>query len=151
MDYQSTQTTLHENAIYNLDSNQYQVEHLDWENHKAYVKRVTVDFFTDAMTYNKVTVLSREESEQMDILHIGHGEVSLVEKVVGFKKVRFHTGENVGYGDVTLPELTMHTSAYWFTIPHAILVELDLDEAEIVDGLLGISHALYYVSVMALM
>lgn len=151
VDYQSTQTTLHENAIYNLDSDQYQVESLDWENHKAYVKRVVVDFFTDAMTYNKVTVLSHESTDAWKMLQIGHGEVSLVEKVVGFKKVRFHTGENVGYGDVALPELTMHTSAYWFTIPHALLDALELDEAEIVDGLLGISHALYYVSIMALM
>lgn len=151
VDYQSTQTTLHENAIYNLDSKQYQVERLDWENHKAYVKKVEADFFTDAMTYNRVTVLSKESTKSNGVLTIEHGEVSVIEKVVGFKKVRFYTGENVGYGEVTLPELTMHTSAYWLTIPQGVLQNLELTPGEIVDGLMGISHALYYVSVIALM
>ena len=43
----------------------------------------------------------------------GLGEISVVNKVVGFKKIRFHTHENVGFGEVHLPEMQMHTSAFW--------------------------------------
>jgi DEAD/DEAH box helicase domain-containing protein len=48
---------------------------------------------------------------------IGWGEVSVVEKVVGYKKIKFYTQENLGFGDILLPEDTVHTQATWFTIP----------------------------------
>ena len=47
----------------------------------------------------------------------GWGEVSVVEKVVGYKKIKFFTHENAGYGDVRLPEMQMHTTAFWLTVP----------------------------------
>ena len=46
-----------------------------------------------------------------------HGEVHVVSRVVGFKKIKFYTNENVGSGELDLPEQQMHTTAYWLTIP----------------------------------
>src|SRR5690606_41338625 len=51
-----------------------------------------------------------------------HGDVHVVSRVVGFKKIRFYTNENVGSGDLDLPEQQMHTTAYWLTIPRAVLL-----------------------------
>jgi DEAD/DEAH box helicase domain-containing protein len=157
VDFKSTQTTLHEHAIYHLDSVQYQVERLDWENHKAYVRKVAPDYFTDAMEYSKVEVLDVADtrpgavgSAQPPVV-VEWGDVSVTNRVVGFKKIKFHTSENVGFGEVNLPELTMHTSSYWFTIPSAVIEELPYDRADFVDGLLGIAHALHYVCVITLM
>ena len=38
-------------------------------------------------------------------------------RVVGFKKIKFYTNENVGSGELDLPEQQMHTTAYWLTVP----------------------------------
>ena len=46
-----------------------------------------------------------------------HGEVHVVSRVVGFKKIKFYTNENVGSGELDLPEQQMHTTSYWLTIP----------------------------------
>src|SRR5689334_9932826 len=113
MDFRSAHTMLHEQAIYQHDAEQYQVERLDLPNRKAFVRKVAPDYFTTAMTHVKVTVI--EEERRSPVFDRGlvaaGGEVSVVEKVVGFKKIKFHTHENVGYGEVALPELQLHTTS----------------------------------------
>ena len=117
---------LHEQAIYQHDASQYQVEELDYENRKAFVRHVKPDYFTTAETHTTVSVTEVDETsplEQVSAWHIpgGLGEVSVVDKVVGFKKIRFDTHENVGFGEVHLPAMQMHTSAFWVTFPEAFV------------------------------
>ena len=50
-----------------------------------------------------------------------HGEVHVVSRVVGFKKIKFYTNENVGSGELDLPEQQMHTTSYWLTIPATVM------------------------------
>ncbi|HEX2675128.1 MAG TPA: DEAD/DEAH box helicase, partial [Polyangiales bacterium] len=104
MDFRSTHTMLHVQAIYQHGAETFQVEKLDFENHKAFVRKVDSDYFTDAMTHVKVSVTETERSQLIGTqLMAAGGEVSVVEKVVGYKKIKFHTHENVGYGEVHLP------------------------------------------------
>ncbi|MFO0595204.1 MAG: DEAD/DEAH box helicase [Myxococcaceae bacterium] len=155
MDWRSTHTMLHEQAIYQHDGRQFQVERLDFENHKAFVRPVEPDYFTDAMTYTKVTVLSRAQEEKRTRLELGAGDVSVVERVVGYKKIKFHTHENVGYGDVRLPEMQMHTTAFWLTVPEALLQRLISEGAgtrpDLLDALTGLNAVLHTVAAVGLM
>lgn len=151
MDWRSTHTMLHEQAIYQHDGRQFQVERLDFENHKAFVRPVEPDYFTDAMTYTKVSVLTRPFEANLPSHAFGQGDVSVVERVVGYKKIKFHTHENVGYGDVHLPEMQMHTSAFWVTVPEPVLEALAIPRPELLDGLRGIGHALHTVAAVGLM
>jgi DEAD/DEAH box helicase domain-containing protein len=75
----------------------------------------------------------------------------VVRKVVGYKKIKFYTSENLGYGDVTLPEKDMHTTSYWFTIPRNVLMSLPQTQAEIIDGLSGLAYCLHHLAAMKLM
>ena len=151
LDWRATHTMLHEQAIYQHDGEQYQVEKLDFENHKAFVRAVDPDFYTEAMTNRSVTVLEEVASAPMGRrAHKGWGDVSVVEKVVGFKKIKFHTHENTGYGEVFLPDMQMHTTSFWLTVPDALLVELGIARARAVDALRGINIALETVSSIAL-
>jgi DEAD/DEAH box helicase domain-containing protein len=77
--------------------------------------------------------------------------VQVVRKVVGYKKIKFYTSENLGYGDVNLPEKDMHTTSYWFTIPRDSLRSLGYSPAEILDGLAGLAYTLHQLSAMFLM
>jgi DEAD/DEAH box helicase domain-containing protein len=147
MDWRATHTMLHEQAIYQHEGEQYQVERLDFENHKAFVRKVSSDYFTDAMTHVRVSVL--EVGAEQGVY--GRGDVSVVEKVVGYKKIRYHTHENVGYGEVSLPEMQMHTSAFWLTVPEPVVQRQSAARAQVIDALRGIAHALHTVASVGLM
>ncbi|MBL8949878.1 MAG: DEAD/DEAH box helicase [Myxococcaceae bacterium] len=147
LDWRSAHTMLHEQAIYQHDAEQYQVERLDLQNRKAYVRKVEPDYFTTAMVQTKVEVLSEARSAAM----FGTGEVSVIEKVVGFKKVKFHTHENVGYGEVALPELQMHSAACWVTVPEDVVGALQAPRVEVVDAVRALGHAMHSVACVGLM
>jgi DEAD/DEAH box helicase domain-containing protein len=152
MDFPSAHTLLHEQAIYQHDAEQYQVEKLDLPNKKAFVRKIGSDYFTTAMTRVRVSVI-----EDAQVAELGSGatasagEVSVVEKVVGFKKIKFHTHENVGYGEVALPELQMHTTSLWLTLPERLVSSLNAPRAAVIDALRGLCHALHTVACVGLM
>jgi DEAD/DEAH box helicase domain-containing protein len=151
LDWRSTHTMLHEQAIYQHDGEQYQVEKLDYENHKAFVTKVAPDYFTTALTNRKVSVMEETAQAPLGRALSAWGEVSVVEKVVGYKKIKFHTHENAGYGDVRLPDIQMHTMSFWLTVPEALCEELGLGRAAAIEGLRGIAVALETVATLALM
>jgi DEAD/DEAH box helicase domain-containing protein len=156
IDWRGAHTMVHEQAIYQHDGECWQVEQFDYENHKAFVRKVKPDYWTDAMTYTTVNVIEEFDTgaladESSEPWPTGWGEVSVVEKVVGYKKIKFYTHENAGYGDVRLPEMQMHTTAFWLTVPEAICAAMDAGRAAAVDGLRGVGVALETVATLALM
>ncbi len=156
MDFRSTHTMLHEQAIYQHDGAQYQVERLDFDNHKAFVRLVRPDYYTTAMTHTRVSVLTEDHTGRVDlergfVLPVGLGDVNVVEKVVGFKKIKFHTHENVGYGEVDLPEMEKPTTAFWTVVPIDLLEVVDAPPSVRVDALWGWMRALHAVAALGLM
>ncbi|MBV9945266.1 MAG: DUF1998 domain-containing protein, partial [Myxococcales bacterium] len=79
------------------------------------------------------------------------GEVAIVEKVVGYKKIKFYTHENAGYGEVRLPEIQMHTTAFWLGMPEGAVSGIAAGRAAAIDGLRGVGVALEIVATLALM
>ena len=88
-----------------------------WSGRPPMSTRSRSDYYTDAMTYTNVRVIDAFAKKPGQEIIVEHGEVQVVRKVVGYKKIKFYTSENLGYGDVNLPEKDMHTTSYWFTIP----------------------------------
>ncbi len=130
---------LHEEAIYMHEGVQYQVEKLDFDDKKAYVRRVNVDYYTDANLAVDLKVIDEFRSDTGKPVHRSSGEVSVSSLVTMFKKIKLHTHENIGSGPVTLPELEMHTTSYWVSLPESIP---DLSQTDVQNGLLGISNVL---------
>jgi len=163
-DFTSGPSTLHEKAIYIVEAQLYQVERLDFDGRKAYVRAVDCDYYTDAITYTKVTILETFASEDRIpnpeprtpdpgpwTPIRSHGEVHVVSRVVGFKKIKFYTNENVGSGDLDLPEQQMHTSSYWLTIPSSIMAALPFGGDDRRDGVIGLAFAMRNVAQLLLM
>ena len=142
---------LHEQAIYQQDAEQYQVERLDYENHKAYVRKVEPDYFTTALTYRTVSLIEPVHDGRIGPARTGYGEVKVLERVTGYKKIKFFTHENAGYGDVHLPEMQMHTQSFWLTLPEDLVGQLPLTRAAVIEGLRGLAQALESVSALFLM
>jgi DEAD/DEAH box helicase domain-containing protein len=182
-DFTSGPATLHEKAIYLLEGQLFQVERFDFDGRKAYLRAVDCDYYTDAITYTKVTILdtfesgsevrdagsgSFEESASELIPNGGgiripdpgsripdpkrsHGEVHVVSRVVGFKKIKFYTNENIGSGELDLPEQQMHTSSYWLTIPTDVMASLPFTTDDRRDGVVGLAFAMRHVAQLLLM
>ena len=72
-------------------------------------------------------------------------------RVVGFKKIKFYTNENVGSGELDLPEQQMHTTSYWLTIPAAVIGMLPYASDDRRDGVVGLAFALKQVAQLMLM
>jgi DEAD/DEAH box helicase domain-containing protein len=146
--FTSGPSTLHEKAIYLLEGTLYQVERLDFDGRKAYVRRIDCDYYTDAITYTKVTVLDTFASEPPVR---SHGEVHVSSRVVGFKKIKFYTNENVGSGELDLPEQQMHTTAYWMTVSPDVMAALPYAPDDRRDGVVGLAFAMRQVAQLLLM
>jgi len=151
VDYSAAAMTIYPDAIYMESGQQYIVDELDWDGRKAYVRKTDSDYFTDSIDYTNVKVLSEDEKRKSRHEDVFIGEVQVVTRVVGYKKIKFYTNENTGYGKINLPDLEMVTSAYWFTIPQHIIETLPYSKADCVDGIMGISKAMHYVAAMILM
>ncbi|MFN7993109.1 MAG: DEAD/DEAH box helicase [Bryobacteraceae bacterium] len=145
-------TTLHEKAIYLHEARQYQVERFDYEERKAYVRRVNSDYFTDAIDYTRVKVLQEFEGEPFGGVVRCHGEVRVNRQIVGFKKIKFYTNENVGAGKLSMPEQEMHTTSFWLHFPPEFLARFnDLTPDEKQSGLAGLGNGLRTVAALLLM
>ena len=188
-DFTSGPSTLHEKAIYILEGQLFQVEKLDFDGRKAYVRDVECDYYTDAITYTKVDILdtfatnheprthlrasryggqaaaseertpnseertpnSEERTANSGLATRSHGEVRVVSRVVGFKKIKFYTNENIGSGELDLPEQQMHTSSYWLTIPSSVMQALPFGGDDRRDGVVGLAFAMKSVAQLLLM
>ena len=152
VDFSSALTTVHPRAIYIHQGQQYHVERLDFDKRKAYVKRVNVDYFTDAIRYTQVRVLEIAEEQSIPgPAARAHGDVLVRSQVVGFKKIKFFTNENVGSGKLELPENEMHTTAFWVTLGHKLLAELPFTLSERQSGIFGLLYALGSVATLLMM
>jgi DEAD/DEAH box helicase domain-containing protein len=157
VDFPSALTTVHEKAIYLHGGQQYHVEHLDFKERKAYVKQVNVDYYTDAIRYTQVRVLeiaetarANESRPEAPALR-SHGDVLVRSQVVGFKKIKFFTNENIGAGQLELPENEMHTTSYWITLERTLLESLPYTISERQSGMFGLLYALASVAALLLM
>jgi DEAD/DEAH box helicase domain-containing protein len=156
VDFPSALVFLHEKAIYIHGGQQHHVEHLDFKERKAYVKRVDVDYYTDAVRYTQVRVLEIAATEHAvsndGTAHChSHGDVLVRSQVVGFKKIKFFTNENIGDGKLELPENEMHTTSYWITLERSLLESLPFSISERQSGMFGLLHALESVATLLLM
>lgn len=152
VDWHSAPSTVYEDAIYLVEGITYHVKRLDYDQRRVYVKEVEVDYYTDAITNTSVDILDGfQADESFGHLRYEHGEVHVAWRVSGFKKIKFDTRENVGFGDVFLPDHEMHTTSFWVTFKEEFLGGLPYSKADLVDGISGLGHVLQHVAPLYLM
>src|SRR5436309_9279885 len=149
MDQFTAPVLLHEEAVYLHEGAQYHVDRLDWDEKKAYVRPVAVDYYTDALASVTVQVLEIFAGPDGDGLTRSHGEVKITSLASMFKKIRFHTHENIGAGPIHLPEQTLHTTGYWISVDAGLWHSLGAETLEA--GLQGMAHSLRHIASLRLM
>ncbi|MFD2673038.1 DEAD/DEAH box helicase [Marinicrinis sediminis] len=145
----SAPTLLHEEAIYIHEGVQYQVEKLDFEEKKAYVREVSVDYFTDANLAVELKVLHEDQEQHYRTFTCSFGEVTVNAKATIFKKIRLRTHENIGSGPIHLPEEELHTSSFWISLGEELSAGMNRSEME--SALMGLSNVLGHLAPLYLM
>jgi DEAD/DEAH box helicase domain-containing protein len=148
VDLFAAQTLVHEDAIYLHESVQFHVDRLDWDERKAYVTRVDVDHYTQAdraITLKPLDVFAEAPVTGGRRLH---GEVMVASLATIYKKLKFVTNENLGWGKIHLPEIELQTTAYWLT---AESVRERWKRHELDIALLGAGRAIQTVASVLLM
>jgi DEAD/DEAH box helicase domain-containing protein len=137
---------VHDEAIYIHEGIQYHVDKLDWDRRQAFIRKVEVDYYTDAQAKTDIRVMDEFESVRAPGGSKGHGEVSVTTLATLYKKIKFGTHENVGSGRIHLPEMTMHTTAYWWELDDEVRDALKLSESNLGDALKAAANVLANVA-----
>lgn len=138
MDRFSALTLLHKEAIYMHQGTQYQVEELDWEEKKAYVTEVDVDYFTDANLAVELKVMSEDDTKEFGENMSAYGDIAVLAMPTIFKKIRFGSHDNIGSGPITLPAVELHTSATWYSFD----VPKGWTESSLTDAMTSVAYAI---------
>ena len=149
MDRFTVPMLLHQHAIYMNEGKQYQVERLDFDNKKAYVRAVDVDYYTDANLVTNLKVLYDSQEQPLGAMVKHRGDVLVSTMVTMFKKMKLDTQENLGWGRVTLPELEMQTSACWWTLPQGL--EQRYGKEPLQSAMVGLSYLVRHIAPAYLM
>ncbi|EKN66870.1 DEAD/DEAH box helicase [Schinkia azotoformans] len=149
MDRFSAMTLLHDEAIYLHEGVQFQVEKLDWEEKKAFVREVDVDYYTDANLAVQLRVLEVDKERETEFASVSYGEVTVQAMATVFKKIKFDTHENIGSGPIHLPEEELHTNAAWISLNEGI--KNKLTDKKLEEGLIGIANLLRHVAPLHVM
>jgi DEAD/DEAH box helicase domain-containing protein len=146
VDLFSAPLLVHEEAIYIHEGRVFHVDKLDWDRRKAYIQQKKTDYYTDAQLKTDIRVLEMFETSAVAGGYRSHGEVSVTSLATLFKKIKFETHENVGAGRIHLPELTMHTTAYWWELDEAISQGLNMTDSNLGDALKAAANVLENVA-----
>jgi DEAD/DEAH box helicase domain-containing protein len=149
VDLFAARVLVHEKAIYLHDSRQYHVDTLDWEERKALVRPVDTDYYTQAELAVTLKPLEVFDSAPRRAGSRQHGEVMISSIATIFKKLKLDTHENVGWGQIHLPEMELHTTAWWLAVDPDAVTAWRRDELDA--ALLGAGRALQTVASVLLM
>ncbi|RKX97418.1 MAG: ATP-dependent helicase, partial [Spirochaetes bacterium] len=149
VDKASVPVLLYENAIYIHGSQQYIVVKLDWDKQVAYVEQSRVNYYTDAETKTDIKILQHNKEEDARAYRVFLSDVLVRTVAVKYKKIKFGTHENVGFGDINLPPTEMHTRGLILGFSHELFGGLERDEREKL--LVSISHLLQNIAPLYVM
>lgn len=149
VDRASVPVLLYENAVYLHESQQYIVVELDWDKQVAYVERSDVNYYTDAMTRTDIKILENSLEEHHASYRAFLSDVLVRTVAVKYKKIKFGSHENIGYGEINLPETEMHTRSFILSFEEELFQGMSREERE--ELLLALSNLLRNISPLYVM
>jgi DEAD/DEAH box helicase domain-containing protein len=146
VDLFSAPVEVYEEAIYMHQTQQYTIDRLDLDDRKAYARPVETDYYTDAQIKVDLKPIDVFQDEHRGDVDIRHGELSVTWLPTMYKKIKLGTLENVGWGEIHLPESTMHTTAYWIEFPEDTAERAGLSQDDLGGALAALANSLRQVA-----
>ncbi|MCB0081044.1 MAG: DUF1998 domain-containing protein, partial [Caldilineaceae bacterium] len=124
IDSASAPLLLHEGAIYLHEGRSYYVRQLDLAQQQATVTPIDVDYYTEVTAETEITVLAEHERREAQGVVVAHGDLEVRSQVVGYRRVKRFTHENLGTFPLDYPPQLLETSGYWFALAPEIQRQL---------------------------
>ena len=116
IDQGSAPLLLHSGAIYLHEGQSYQVDRLDLANNLATVTPVQVDYYTEVTTETEIQVLQEAAARSAPGATVAYGDLQVSSQVVGFRRIKRFTHENLGVFPLAYEPQLLETSGYWFSL-----------------------------------
>lgn len=120
----SAQWMVHPEAIYMHEGKMYFVSDLNLEKKTAWLDSTDVDYYTEPHREIAITLL--EETER--VITMGgekfYGDIEVTSQVIGYRKIKWHTHEQIGTAELTMPPVELVTTGYWLSIDDESLSEI---------------------------
>ena len=124
VDGESANWMVHPGAIYMHEAQQYYVRELDLEKHIAHLAPVGLDYYTEAQQQSEIQITELRAQTAVPGGNKSQGEIQVTTQVVGFRKIRWFTNENLGQEPLDLPPSDLQTTGYWLTLSESALKNL---------------------------
>jgi len=145
VDRADAMTQIHEGAIYGHQGQQFLITRLEYEDRRAYAKRIDPDYFTEAEVDVDVRVVHADASRPGRGYLLHRGEVGVKTLATVYKKIKFYTRENVGAGEIALPPEEMETTSVWMLLDAPAALELGLSDPRYAGGWTGLAYLLRHL------
>jgi DEAD/DEAH box helicase domain-containing protein len=128
-------------AVYLHNGESYFVRELDLDGKVAYVQRHEMDYYTQAVLESNVRITEQlDSSDAIPDVPLAYGKVDVSWQTVAFKKIRFTTRENVGYGPVDIPAQNLPSTAFWLAPEQPVRQSLKAEGYRVGEGLCGLRN-----------
>jgi DEAD/DEAH box helicase domain-containing protein len=127
-------------AVYLHQGETYLVRRLDLEGRAAYVERQGVDYYTQAILDSHIRVEKPETEKDWQGCRVCFGDATVTWQTTGFKKIRFHSLDSIGWGKLDLPAQSLETTAAWLIPSAEALGQVTGHGRKPVEGLCGIRN-----------
>ena len=124
VDQASAHWMVHPGAVYLHEGRAYLVEELDLEQHIAQLRAAEVDYYTQPRSETTVQLLDKLDEVEAHGATKSHGEIAVTTQVIGFRKVKWFTQEQLGLGEVSLPPTELVTTGYWLALTEGAVARL---------------------------
>jgi len=124
VDRESASWMVHPGAIYMHEAQQYFVQGLNLEDHIAQLIPVGLDYYTEAQSNSEIQVLSEADTAEVAGGGKFYGDIQVTTQVVGFKKLRWFTNENLGLEPLDMPPSELQTTGYWLSLSDGTISRL---------------------------
>jgi len=129
-------------AIYLHEGESYQVRRLDFDGKIAYIEPAETDYYTQPVLSDTCQIRGEQQRKSIPAATACFGELAVSWATVAFKKVKFHTNENLGQTALDLPAQTLETTGLWLMPEAEVLEDLAGMGLRAVEALVGVRNLL---------
>lgn len=124
VDYACAHWMVHPGAVYLHEAESYLVDELDLEGRIAHLRRLDTDYYTETRQETRVQLLELLARQPTKGCTISYGEIRVTSQVIGFRRIKWYTHEELVAEQLNLPPTNLETTGYWLTLEPAAIESL---------------------------
>jgi DEAD/DEAH box helicase domain-containing protein len=146
LDEVSAFSQVHDHAVYLHGGETWLVTKLDLDQKIAHVQRAELDYYTRSVRSSEIGIDRADMERVVFGGRLGYGDVTVTTEIPMFRRIRFHSREQLGGGELNLPSQTLETASLWFELPGDVAESVRGQGFVPVEALAGVANVLLEVA-----